>query len=344
MVKYLGSKRRLLPLIVETVGRLCPPGPGATVLDLFSGTARVGHALKRAGYAVLANDHNAYAHTLARAYVQADRDALQDAAERWVRRLNRLPGAPGYVTRTFCEEARFFRPENGARIDAVRAAVAAGVAGGEVGGDLEAVLLTSLLEAADRVDSTVGVQMAYLKKYAARAANPLTLRVPDVLPRAAGGPGHAYALDALDAAATLRGDVAYLDPPYNQHKYVGNYHVWETLVRDDRPEAYGVARKRIDCRERKSVFNSKPGIAAAMRKLIDTVDARHLVVSFSDEGYLDREELVEMLSVRGVVEVVELPYDRYVGAKLGQHNPSGERVGTVSHLRNVEYLFVCTGA
>ena len=31
---------------------------------------------------------------------------------------------------------------------------------------------------------------------------------------------------------------------------------------------------------------------------------------------------------------------RYVGARIGIHNPAGERVGTVSHVRNLEYLIV----
>ena len=31
---------------------------------------------------------------------------------------------------------------------------------------------------------------------------------------------------------------------------------------------------------------------------------------------------------------------RYVGAQIGIHNPQGEKVGTVSHLRNVEYVVV----
>ena len=70
MIKYIGSKRLLLPRILDAVRAAAPPG--ATVADLFSGTARVGHALKAAGYRVLANDHNAYAHTLATCYVQAD--------------------------------------------------------------------------------------------------------------------------------------------------------------------------------------------------------------------------------------------------------------------------------
>ena len=121
------------------------------------------------------------------------------------------------------------------------------------------------MEAADRVDSTTGVQMAYLKQWAPRAHKALALRLPRVLPRARAGKGQAYELDALEAAACLEGDVAYLDPPYNQHKYLGNYHIWETLVRWDKPAVYGTACKRVDCRERASLFNSRPRALEAMR-------------------------------------------------------------------------------
>lgn len=65
MIKYIGSKRTLVPLIARVVRTLAPP---TSVLDLFSGTSRVGHALKREGYRVLANDHNSYAAALARCY------------------------------------------------------------------------------------------------------------------------------------------------------------------------------------------------------------------------------------------------------------------------------------
>ena len=53
--------------------------------------------------------------------------------------------------------------------------------------------------------------------------------MPSLLGRAACGKGMAYQLEARDAARTLTGDVAYLDPPYNQHKYLGNYHIWRLL-------------------------------------------------------------------------------------------------------------------
>lgn len=339
MIKYLGSKRLLVGAIVDVVARIRAAGlPADTIADLFSGTSRVGLALKRAGHRVIANDHNAYAHALATCYVQADRDVHHDAATRLIAELDALPPAPGYFTRTFCEEARFFRPENGARVDAIRDRIAALALPPE----LEAIALVSLMEAADRVDSTTGVHMAYLKAWAPRALNPLALRVPELLPRAPAGAGLALQLDAALAAREVEADIAYLDPPYNQHKYLGNYHIWETLVRWDHPEVYGVARKRIDCKERRSPFNSRRSIAAALEDVVMAARCTSLIVSYSNEGYLRRDELEAILSQRGIVTVLAFDYRRYVGARIGVFNPSGARVGEVSHLANVEYLYVVT--
>ncbi len=333
MIKYIGSKRLLLERITGVVRTV----PGATsAIDLFSGTARVGHALKAEGLQVLANDYSAYGHALATCYVQADADQWMPEVTRLLAELQQTPANAGYFTKTFCEDARFFTPENGARIDAIRCAIAQR----RLPAELEAIALVSLMEAADRVDSTTGVQMAYLKQWAARAANPLTLRVPALLTRAAHGKGAAFQMDALEAAHTLSADIAYLDPPYNQHSYLGNYHIWETLVRWDAPEAYGVARKRTDVRTRPSVFNSRPRFAGALRDVVSALDARVLIVSFSDEGYLARNDLADMLATRGDVLVLSYDYKRYVGAQIGIHNFKGDKVGAVSHLRNTEYLFV----
>ncbi len=332
MIKYLGSKRKLVTAIVQTVAAL----PRVSrVLDLFSGTSRVGHALKAAGYAVVANDHNAYAYTLARTYVEANREDWLASVTQLVEELNRLPGRAGWFTETYCERSRYLHPKNGARVDAVRAAIAQK----SLPPLLESVLLTSLMEAADRVDSTTGLQMAYLKQWAPRAHRELTLRVPELLPQAASGAGVALNLEAQDAARTPV-DLAYLDPPYNQHSYLGNYHVWESLVRWDQPAVYGVACKRLDVRERRSAFNSRREFRAAFESVLDALLARYVLVSFSDEGFMTRAEMEECLSQRGGVRTMEHDYKRYVGAQIGIHNPQGVKVGHVSHLRNKEYLYL----
>lgn len=334
MIKYLGSKRTLLPAILETIDGL---GPDVRhVLDLFSGTARVGHALKGAGYRVTSNDVNGYAHALATCYVQADLEAHEPQARRLLAEFQALAGRPGYFTQTFCERSRYLHPKNGARVDAIREAI-------ERKGldpELRAVLLVALMEAADRVDSTTGVQMAYLKQWSRRAQNELELRMPALLPRARHGPGRALQGEASTAAASCEADVAYLDPPYNQHSYLGNYHVWESLIRWDKPETFGIACKRVDVKERRSPFNSRRRFHAALAEVIAAVRARFLVVSFSDEGFLTPEELLALLRTRGEVTVRSFDFARYVGARIGIFNPQGEKVGKVGKLRNRESLYV----
>lgn len=333
MIKYLGSKRLLLPNIVALVQQ---QPDVRTFVDLFSGTSRVGHALKGAGYRVFSNDLNAYAHTLATCYVQADLEEMSKPAKLLLAELGRLPGSPGYFTETFCERARFFQPKNGARIDAIREAIERK----ELDPELKAVLLVSLMEAADRVDSTTGIQMAYLKQWAPRSYGDLSLRMPDLQPRAPQGKGRAHQGEACQVAAQLEADLFYLDPPYNQHNYLGNYHAWESLVRWDKPEVYGIACKRVDVRERRSSFNSKPAFRQAMADVLGAIRARYLLVSFSNEGFLSEAEMRALLATWGKVSTFSVDYKRYVGAQIGIHNPRGERVGKVSHLRNREFLFL----
>jgi adenine-specific DNA-methyltransferase len=333
MIKYLGSKRTLIPTICEIVKGL--PNVNSTV-DLFSGTSRVGHAFKKEGYQVFSNDHNSYAATLARCYVQTNREDVQEEVERYIKEFNQMEGKSGYFTENFCEKARFFQPHNGIRVDAIRERIEEE----ELSPEVKSVLLVSLMEAADRVDSTTGVQMAYLKKWAGRAYNKMELRIPNLLCEPNNGKCQAYQLDAFEAAKVLRADLAYLDPPYNQHKYLGNYHIWETLVRWDKPEVYGIARKRIDVRERKSEFNSKKMAVEQFGRVIEAIDSTYLVVSFSDEGYISRSAMEGILNKRGEVLVIEKDYKRYVGAQIGVHSPAGIKVGEVSHLRNKEYIYV----
>jgi len=336
MIKYIGSKRRLVPVLT----RICQASGATTALDLFTGTTRVAQAFKAQGVHVTAVDSARYAHTFARTYIETDAAATDAVAlQAAVTHLNGLPGKPGYVTETFSHEARFFQRHNAARIDAVRDAIDSEYAGSP----LFPLLLTSLIEAADRVDSTTGVQMAYVKQWAPRSANPLELRMPELL----AGPGRAFLGDAVELTSPSgpglgHFDLAYLDPPYNQHRYFTNYHVWETLVAWDAPEAYGVARKRLDARDPSthSAFNSKRTMAAALESVVQAVDCDLLVLSYNNESWLGLDELEAMCAIQGSVATLAFDSARYVGARIGIFDPSGRKVGRVSHLSNQELLVI----
>jgi adenine-specific DNA-methyltransferase len=331
MIKYLGSKRTLAPRIVGIVRSL----PDVRrVCDLFAGTTRIGQALKASGLFVHSNDLATYSEVFGRTYIATDaRTVDRERIARLLAALMALPPVPGYITRTFCEESRYFQPFNGAKMDAIRAGIDA-LAADETE---RAILLTSLIEAADRVDSTTGLQMAYLKTWSARSNNSLALRVPDLLP----GTGAATRMDANALAPQLADiDLVYIDPPYNQHSYFSNYHIWETFVRNDAPPAYGIAKKRLDCKTEKSAYNSRRQAAAAFADLLSAIRAPWLLVSFNSEGYLTCAEITAMLAERGYVASVALDFKRYVGAQIGIYNPCGEKVGKISHLRNQEHLFL----
>lgn len=162
------------------------------------------------------------------------------------------------------------------------------------------------------------------------------------MPATVHGPsGKATRIDANELASDI-GDIdcAYIDPPYNQHSYFSNYHIWESLIRWDKPEHYGVACKRIDCRTTKSAYNRKREAWDAFAELIREVASPWMVVSFSNEGYHEQGAITGLLSENRHVRCVATDFKRYVGAQIGIHNPDGEKVGEVSHLRNKELLFI----
>ena len=320
----------------------------AAALDLFSGTSRVGRAWKGLGVDVTAVDTTRTAEVLARCYVGTDATSVDpgvlDAA---IGELDALEGRPGYVTEVFCSQARYFQPANGDRIDAIRGVIAARWAGS----DLEPVLLTALLEAADRVDSTTGVQMAFLKSWAPRSHNRLTLRSPELLP----GPGAVVRGDAVDVVTSGRLEGAW--------RPAGS--TWPTSTRRTTSTA---TRRTTTCGRRSSpatspsttaspasgptsaaadyasAFNRRATIGPALGALLDGIDARVVALSYNDEAWVQLDDLVEMSAAGGRrhVEVVAFDSPRYVGSRIGIHNPAGEKVGAVTRTRNVEYLVLAS--
>jgi adenine-specific DNA-methyltransferase len=330
MIKYLGSKKRFL----KYIGMMITAVEAQTALDLFAGTTRVSQEFKRRGAYVTAVDMSRYTQIFSQCYIETDsKNISYKEIEESLRYLNSLQGIDGYFTETFCHQSRFFQPHNGQRIDAIREELYKNF--NET--NIYPILLTSLIEAADRVDSTTGVQMAYIKKWSDRSYKRLELKMPELIE----GTGKAIRADATQIVNELpHFDIAYLDPPYNQHSYYGNYHIWETLVAWDKPEHYGIACKRIDVQdqETKSIFNRKREMPKALTETISKIDAKIIGLSYNNESWIDKTELEQMCERFGKVETLSFDSKRYIGAQIGIHNLQGEKSGKISHLRNLEYL------
>jgi adenine-specific DNA-methyltransferase len=285
---------------------------------------------------VTASDVASYAECFGKTWIELDADSIdQRELTEAIRELENLDGQPGYFTQKFCVEARYFQPKNGEKVDAIRERIEADYRDSW----LYYPLLTSLILGADRVDSTTGIQMAFLKGWASRSGNKLELRDPQLL----AGAGRSIRGDALEIVKDLPSvDLAYLDPPYNQHRYFSNYHVWESLVRWDKPDTYGIANKRIDARdsEMKSQFSSKKTMAKALAQLVGDLQCETMVLSYNNESWLSRSDLMDMASTRGHVEILDFDFKRYVGSQIGVFNKAGERVGNHGARRNIEHLVI----
>lgn len=333
MIKYLGSKRTL----VGVLGSIAQASEAKTAVDLFTGTTRVAQEFKRQGLSVIASDSATYSDILAKCYLEADANKVDlTALTEKISYLNALPDKRGYVTKNFCEEARFFQPKNGLRIDAIREELEANFKSDEH----FPILLTSLMLAADRVDSTTGQHMAYLKNWSHRSKHDLELLLPDLIP----GTGKSVLGLAEEVIDQLpEADLLYMDPPYNQHRYFTNYHIWETLIRWDNPEPYGVAMKRIDSREAQthSVFNKRKKMPPAFTTVITKAKAKTVVVSYNNESWVEPIDIAEaLLQNHESVALLEFDYVRYIGSQIGIYNKSGAKVGSVGERKNKELIFI----
>ena len=306
------------------------------MLDLFSGTSRVARGLKESGRFVIANDHLSYAATLARCYVQADAARWLDEATALIDELSEVRAErPATSPKRFAKTLATCSLDNGARVDAIREEIERRALPPE----LEAIALC-LSDGGgrpgrlhDRRSDGLPQEVGRAFLQSARASGPG--------PYCSGGLAKALQLEAAEAAPRRSTPTSRTSTlPTTSTATWGTTTCGRGLVRWDKPETYGIANKRVQCKEYKSDFNSKRRIHEGLREVFEHIRAKHLLVSFNNEGYVDRDEMVELLSARGHVGFVAVDFKRYVGAQIGIHNLRGEKVGQVSHLRNKEYLFV----
>lgn len=352
-VKYAGSKLKLLPHILQLAKRT----DAKTVLDGFSGTTRVSQAFAKAGYRVLCNDIAAWSEVFGVCYL-LNRNSKADYIE-LIEHLNTLLPRDGWFTThyggspTAAQREGLKKPwqiHNTRKLDAIREEI-----------DRlpltrveRAVALTSLILALDRVDSTLGHFVSYLKEWSPRSFNELALEVPNLF--CTEKQHEVSRRDIFELVNDRTVDLAYYDPPYGSNnekmppsrvRYASYYHLWSTVCLNDKPELFGKALRRKDTSDTlaSSVFeefrrNGSTGrfiAVEAIERLIRNTRARWIILSYSSTGRATAGELNEILrSNSSLMEAVGIDYKRNVMAGMKWTHDWVQDAG----VPNREFLFL----
>lgn len=344
-IKYIGSKLKLLPYIFQEIEGL----KVTSILDGFSGSTRVSQAFAQRGYNVTANDLSEWSEVLGNCYlVPGKSDAYY---QKIIDELNALPGYDGWFTEHYGgdspEGKKPFRKHNTRKLDAIRDRI------DEMNLEFidKCVILTSLIRALDAVDNTLGHFVSYLSGWSDRSKFNMRLRLPSRFKITT--ENKVLRGDIFDAIKDYH-DLVYFDPPYGSNnekmppsrvRYASYYHIWKTVILNDKPQLFGKVNRREDSRDLQagSVFeeyrkneNGKFIAMQAIDKMIAETNSRYILLSYSSGGRATKQELFDIINSHGkLISAKEIDYKKNVMAGFSWTNEWINDNGA-----NKEYLFL----
>lgn len=337
LVTYIGNKRALLGLIRSAVDdvRRRTGQDKLRILDAFSGSGVVSRMFKQYASELVVNDTEDYARIISECYLANRGSTPTDVLAASVGALNQAvddigPASPGLIRRLYAprdanaigpEDRVFYTPENANRLDTYRQLLEAEPP------EVRSLLMGPLLSKASIHANTAGVFKGFYKdrgtgvgKFGGSGADALdriTAQItlePPILSRFECD----YAVHQMDANLLVGDvggfDVAYFDPPYNQHPYGSNYFMLNLLVNYEEPGEISKV-SGIPISWRRSDYNVRSKALPKLRELISGVDARFVILSFNDEGFVSPPEIREVLSEVGTVTEQRQPYTTFRGCR-----------------------------
>ncbi len=337
---YIGNKRKLLPLIFEAI--LKTEITNGLFVDFFSGSGVVSRLAKKNGFKVISNDWEPYSFFYNHAYIEQNKYPLfkeLGGLEKTYKYLNNLEGIHGYVSEYYCpwddkkpdikKERMFFTHKNGMKIDAIREKIFEWEKAGKISLSEKSILLSSFIYSVSYVSNTSGVFKGFHNGWGGKTGTALYRILSEIkliLPVLFDNKlkNKVYQMDSQTLAEKLdeKINIAYLDPPYNQHPYGSNYHILNTVALWDKPEinknilVNGKKKNksaiRTDWRtERRSEYNYKNGATHALEKLIKTINSDYILLSYSTDGHMDLKDVLDIMASNGKLSMVSKPYKRY---------------------------------
>lgn len=315
-MNYIGSKFKLCDFIYHNITEsIKKPLNECVFCDLFAGSGVVSAFFKDKVKKVIANDSEFYSFILCQKILNSlDETKLQN----YVKTLNETPFVRGKIyehyslggTKDKAFQRLYFSDENAMKIDAIRQKI-------ELLKEQKALnlqeyyfLLALLLKASDKVANTASVYGAFLKKLKNSALKPLKLECKNLQEKqkAQKNKNEIFNENANELIDKIKGDILYLDPPYNHRQYGANYHLLNTIALYDDFTPQGKtglrAYERSNWCKKDKVFNE-------LEMLIKRANFRWIFLSYNDEGILSLKQIEHLFKKYGKYEVKSKIYQRF---------------------------------
>ena len=307
-MNYIGSKIKLSSFIYDTITNVAGENlSGTTFCDLFAGTGAVSKIFQGKADKIINNDREYYSYVLNRAYLQGT-NAIDDTS--FFDLLNQSKGYPGFIFNEYSQNGKagrlYFSQNNGLKIDAMRQMIGHWKNKGCIDERQYYHLLASLIYSADKVANTACVYSAYLKRLKTTATKKLVIKPLEVADPVK---SDLFNEDSNCLIRKIKGDILYLDPPYNGREYAANYHLLNTIARY---ENNWVPTGKTGVRPYKTSLYCKVKEAAkALTDLIENADFKYVFLSYNNEGIIPYDYIGETMAKFGNYTVASISYPRF---------------------------------
>lgn len=318
--RYIGSKARIADDIISYLG--CPTESDGFFIDAFSGTGIVASKAADFGWKVHINDMMQNAVVMSESQLLSEKDALFcnfGGYQNVLNLLNAISGKTGFIWREYSPasrdligiERRYFTEENAKKIDAVISSIYEWLHNDTITHNEFVLLMASVISATNDVANIAGTYGCFLSKWTGQAQK--SFRLEPIPLRSEPIEFAASNMDVFDISSQ-KCDVVYLDPPYTKRQYASYYHILETIVMGDEPTVVGIAGLR-PWENKSSVFCYKTKALPALVCLVTKQKAGRVLISYSNDGHIQLDELKSELSQYGKVDVIEL-------GSIGRYRPN----------------------